>query len=517
MLEYSTLAAVDLGSNSFRLQVARVVGKQIYPLDSLREMVRLAAGLTADKRLDEDSQLRALECLKRFGERLRGFPPHSVRAVGTNSLRVAKNASAFLKKAEAALGFPIEVIAGREEARLIYLGVAHSLPTSSDNRLVMDIGGGSTEFIIGRRLKPAKLESLYMGCVSYSLRFFPDGKITKGAMKRAELAARSEVQAIAAEFSSAHWQGAFGSSGTARALGEIIKLNNLDDAGNTGDITPAGLDNFRDHLLKVGDIKKLEVAGLRADRAPVIPGGFAIMSAAFSELGISRMSQAMGALRQGVLYDLQGRFHNQDMREVTVRQFMQRYRVDSAQARRVESLSLSLGKQLLADFPGEAEEMLQILSWAARLHEVGISVAHSGYHKHSAYILGNADMPGFSRMEQERLSVLTLAHRGVIGKARESVFELSDCALLFALRLATLFHRSRSDIEWPQLEVRRGNTEFELLIEEGWLERNPLTDTALAAEIEQWATFGFELRIKERPEGDNADKSEKAARSATSA
>jgi exopolyphosphatase/guanosine-5'-triphosphate,3'-diphosphate pyrophosphatase len=510
MLEYSTLAAVDLGSNSFRLQVARVVGKQIYPLDSLREMVRLAAGLTADKRLDEDSQARALECLKRFGERLRGFPPHSVRAVGTNSLRVAKNASAFLKKAEAALGFPIEVIAGREEARLIYLGASHSLPASGDNRLVMDIGGGSTEFIIGRRLKPAKLESLYMGCVSYSLRFFPDGKITKGAMRRAELAARSEVQTIAAEFSSAHWQEAFGSSGTARALGEIIKLNNLDSGGGTGDITLEGLDNFRDHLLKVGDIKKLEVAGLRADRAPVLPGGFAIMSAAFSELGIRHMSQAMGALRQGVLYDLLGRFHNQDMREVTVRQFMQRYRVDSAQAKRVESLSLMLGKQLLADFP-EAEEMLHILSWAARLHEVGISVAHSGYHKHSAYILGNADMPGFSRMEQERLSSLTLAHRGVIGKARESVVELPDCALLFSLRLATLFHRSRSDIEWPQLEVRLGNTEFELLIEEGWLERNPLTDTALAAEIEQWATFGFDLRIKERFEGNNTEKAASGA------
>jgi exopolyphosphatase/guanosine-5'-triphosphate,3'-diphosphate pyrophosphatase len=294
MLEYSTLAAVDLGSNSFRLQVARVVGKQIYPLDSLREMVRLAAGLTADKRLDEDSQARALECLKRFAERLRGFPPHAVRAVGTNSLRVAKNASAFLKQAEAAIGFPIEVIAGREEARLIYLGVAHSLPASSDNRLVMDIGGGSTEFIIGRHLKPTKLESLYMGCVSYSLRFFPDGKITKGAMRRAELAARSEVQAIAAEFSGIHWQDAFGSSGTARALGEIIKLNNFGDGGNTGDITPEGLGCFRDHLLKVGDIKKLEIAGLRTDRAPVIPGGFAIMSAAFSELGIRRMSQAMG-------------------------------------------------------------------------------------------------------------------------------------------------------------------------------------------------------------------------------
>ncbi|MEP7371414.1 MAG: exopolyphosphatase [Nitrosospira sp.] len=519
MLEYSTLAAVDLGSNSFRLQVARVVGKQIYPLDSLREMVRLAAGLTADKRLDEDSQARALDCLKRFGERLRGFPLHSVRAVGTNTLRVAKNASAFLKKAEAAIGFPIEVIAGREEARLIYLGVAHGLPASTNDRLVMDIGGGSTEFIIGRRLKPVKLESLYMGCVSYSLLFFPDGKITKGAMKRAELAARSEVQAIASEFSSTHWQDAFGSSGTARALGEIIELNNLGDSGSDGDITLEGLDNFRDYLLRVGAVRKLEVAGLRADRAPVIPGGFAIMSAAFSELGIRRMSQAMGALRQGVLYDLLGRFHNQDMREVTVRQFMQRYRVDSAQARRVESLALLLGNQFLASFPHEMEEMLQSLSWAARLHEVGISVAHSGYHKHSAYILRNADMPGFSRMEQERLSLLALTHRGTIGRARESVTESLDYALLFSLRLATLFHRSRCDIELPQLEVRLNNTEFELIIEQGWLPRNPLTDTALSAEAEEWATLGFDFRIKEGLEENmhcKADKADKAARSTNS-
>ncbi len=515
MLEYATLAAVDLGSNSFRLQVARVVGKQIYPLDSLREMVRLAAGLTADKRLDEDSQARALDCLKRFGERLRGFPPHSVRAVGTNSLRVARNASAFLKKAEAAIGFPIEIISGHEEARLIYLGVAHSLPASSDNRLVMDIGGGSTEFIIGSRLKPAKLESLYMGCVSYSLRFFPDGKITKGAMRRAELAAGSEVQAIAAKFSSSHWRAAFGSSGTARALGEIIKLNNLDDGGGKGDITLVGLENFRDYLLKAGDIRKLEIAGLRTDRTPVIPGGFAIMSAAFAELGIRSMSQAMGALRQGVLYDLLGRFHNQDMRDVTVKQFMQRYRVDAAQAGRVESLALLLGKQLLTDYPDGADEMLQILSWAARLHEVGISVAHSGYHKHSAYILGNADMPGFSKMEQERLSVLALAHRGSVGKAREFVVEATDFALLFALRLATLFHRSRGDIKLPQLEARLGNAEYELIIEPGWLEHNPLTDTALSAEMEEWTALGFNFRIQDSLEGNKTCKADNTAESAT--
>ncbi|MDE2366287.1 MAG: exopolyphosphatase [Betaproteobacteria bacterium] len=495
MLAYSTLAAVDLGSNSFRLQVGRVVGKQIYPLDSLREMVRLAAGLTADQRLDEESQERALNCLRRFGERLRGFPPHTVRAVGTNSFRVAKNAAAFLKKAEAAIGFPIEIISGYEEARLIYLGVAHGLPASGNNRLVMDIGGGSTEFIIGNRLRPIKLESLYMGCVGHSRRFFPDGRITRTALRRAELAARSELQSIAADFSAEHWQDAFGSSGTARALGDIITLNKLGKDEHEGDITLEGLESFRDYLLKAGDVRKLEIAGLRGDRAPVIPGGFAIMSAAFSELGIRRMSQAMGALRQGVLYDLLGRFHKHDMREITVRQFMQRYRVDAAQAGRVETLALSLGKQLLKDAAGEAEESLHILSWTARLHEVGISVAHSGYHKHSAYILGNADMPGFSRREQERLSALALAHRGTVIKARDCITNPTDVGLLFALRLATLFHRCRSDIQLPRLEVRWDNLEFMLFIDPGWLKRNPLTDTALSSEIEQWATLGFNLRM----------------------
>lgn len=499
MLEYSTLAAVDLGSNSFRLQVARVVGKQIYPLDSLREMVRLAAGLGADKRLDDESQARGLDCLKRFGERLRGFPPHAVRAVATNTLRVARNAPIFLKKAEAAIGFPIEVIAGHEEARLIYLGVAHGLPTSGSARLVVDIGGGSTEFIIGHRLKPVKMESLYMGCVGYSLRFFSDGKITKRAMRQAELAARSEIQTIASEFSSIHWQEAFGSSGTARALGEIITLNNLAVNGTGGDITREGLENFREYLLGVGDIRKIEIAGLRADRAPVIPGGFAIMSAAFSELGITAMSQAMGALRQGVLYDLLGRFHNQDMREVTVRQFMQRYRVDAAQARRVESLALSIGHQLRAHFPDDADELLQILSWAARLHEVGISVAHSGYHKHSAYILANADMPGFSRMEQQRLSLLALGHRGNIGRAEDCTVEPGIVILLFALRLATLFHRSRIDVDLPPLHVSLQHKKFELGIPRGWLTRNPLTDNALAVETSQWAVldYGFSITKEE--------------------
>src|SRR5690349_7397636 len=253
MADPSTIAAVDLGSNSFRLQVARVVDDQIYPLDSLREPVRLAAGIDEHKRLDEASQQRALECLKRFGERLRGLPPQAVRAVGTNTLRVAKNAKEFRAKAESALGFPIEVVAGREEARLIYLGVAHELPISHEKRLVVDIGGGSTEFIIGSGYRPQKLESLYMGCVSYSMRFFPGGRLSKANLKQAELAARIEVQTISREFSSGHWREAIGSSGTARALADIIE----ESGWGSGGITAEGLEKLRASLIKVGDATKL--------------------------------------------------------------------------------------------------------------------------------------------------------------------------------------------------------------------------------------------------------------------
>lgn len=498
MREYSTLAAVDLGSNSFHLQVARVVDKQLYPLDSLKEMVRLAAGLAADRKLDEASQTRALNCLKRFSERLRGFPIHAVRVVGTNSLRVAKNAAEFLGKAEAELGFPIEIIAGLEEARLIYLGVAHSLPASDNNRLIIDIGGGSTEFIIGARLEPNKLESLYMGCVSHSLRFFPDGKITKGAMKRAELAAQTEIQSITTEFSATQWQEAYGSSGTARALGRILRLNNYGDSNKTEGITLEGLEKFREYLLKVGDTKKLAIAGLYPDRAPVIAGGFAILFAAFKALGIQRMLLTTGALRQGVLYDMLGRFHNEDMREVSVQQFMQRYRVDSAQAARIESLSLTFGKQLLANNPDEetVEDALRLLSWAARLHEVGISVAHSGYHKHSAYILGNADIPGFSKMEQAQLSQLVLAHQGSLTKVSDFLANPINLAQSIALRLAAIFYRSRMSIKLPRLKIYADDGVCELSISQAWLEYNPLTETLLRAEVDAWAALKIHFRIQ---------------------
>jgi exopolyphosphatase/guanosine-5'-triphosphate,3'-diphosphate pyrophosphatase len=489
--EYSTLAAVDLGSNSFHCQIGRVVGDQLYPLDSLREPVRLGAGLGEDKVLDDASQERALACLKRFGERLRGFDPHTVRAVGTNTLRVAKNAAAFLRKARSALGFPIEVVAGREEARLIYLGVAHGLPASRERRLVVDIGGGSTEFIIGSGYKTQKLDSLFMGCVSYSLRFFPGGEVTKSAMKAAELAAREELQPMARGFSRRNWQQAVGSSGTVRSIAEILQLNGFDEVA----ITPAGVERLRGYLIKCGDMNRAELAGLKPDRVPVLPGGVAIMSAVLAELDIDAMVAATGAMRQGVLYDMLGRIHRRDMRDVTVAQFMQRYHVDALQARRVGVLAQGLHQKLTADAREIDESAQQLIGWAAKLHEIGISVSYSGYHKHSAYIIGNADMPGFSRDEQNRLARLVLAHRRSLKRIYDSLEEGDDVLMALALRLAVLFSRGRVDVGTPPVQAKVQGRKFRLSVDRDWLGKNPLTAHALATEIREWERVGVELRI----------------------
>lgn len=489
MTDFPTLAAIDLGSNSFHLQVGRVVGEQIYPLDSLRESVRLGAGLRADKTIDEETQARALECLLRFGERLRGLPKRAVRAVGTNTFRVAKNAKAFFQAAESALGVPIEIIAGREEARLIYLGVAHSLPITKDRRLVVDIGGGSTEFIIGSGLKPLRLDSLHMGCVSYTLRFFPDGRITRTALKSAELAARSELQTMAASFSHAHWQEAVASSGTARSLAEIMQSLGLGD----GSITLEGLTELRSLVLKQGGFDRLDVPGVRADRAAVLPGGLAIMSAIVAELKADRVVIANGAMRQGILWDLLGRVHHHDMRDVTAAQFMQRYHVDSTQAKRVATV----GIQLLTQIPCEDRENAEMfLAWAAKLHEIGITVAYSGYQKHGAYILRNADMPGFSRMEQERLACLVLAHRRQLRKLPDTLIGDADWPLVAALRLAVLFSRSRGRVELPKLRLRSDARRFVLDVPEAWLAANPLTETALKEEMDLWRGSGAELLVR---------------------
>jgi exopolyphosphatase/guanosine-5'-triphosphate,3'-diphosphate pyrophosphatase len=490
MKTYDTLAAVDLGSNSFRLEVARVAGDQLYPLDSLKETVRLAGGLGADKMLDEATQARALACLHRFGERLRGLSPEAIRCVGTSTLRVARNAEEFIPKAEIALGHPIEIVAGREEARLIYLGVAHSLAASPDRRLVVDIGGGSTELIIGHGLKPHERESLHMGCVNYSQRFFAGGKVDKASLKAAETSARVEVERIARGFSRDNWQQAVGSSGTARALREILEQNGWSARGISAD----GLAQLRSQLIKAGHVDVLELAGLSRDRRPVIAGGFAIMAGLFAELGIEQMDVAETAMREGILYDLLGRFHKQDMREATVDEFMRRYHIDNQQAARIKRVAF----KLLAAGGGSDENDMRFLDWTARLHEIGLSVSHSGYHRHSGYILENADMPGFSRTEQARLALLARAQRGALLKVPEfAAGEVSDNdrLLVWLLRQAVILCRSRAEPRLPEVRVEATAKRFHLSLPEGWLSRRPLTQRALEEETSHWQAVGTKYAI----------------------
>jgi len=491
-MEHELIAAVDLGSNSFRLQVARSENDQIYPLDGLKESVRLAAGLTPDKYLDLASQQRALQALARFAERLRGFPPDAVRAVATNTLRVAKNAPEFLIQAEAVLGFPIEVIAGREEARLIYVGVAHTLPDPHRQQLVVDIGGGSTEFIIGKSFRPMQLESLYMGCVSFSLRYFPEGRADKRGFKEAELAAGRELQAISHAYRTAGWELAVGSSGSAKALVDVLEQNGF----SAGGINRHGLEAFRSALIKAGSIHRLDLAGLRSDRLPVVAGGLAIMNAVFKEFDLEHMTFSEGALRLGVLYDLLGRYHHHDLRDATVRVAAQRYGVDQAHARRVAEAAFHMLIQLVpaSQDPGHLDR--RFLGWAAELHEIGVSVAHSGYHKHSAYILANADMPGFSKMDQGRLARIVLAHRGKLERIAGLDPASADWLLIACLRLAAVLHRARDGRKTPPIALRFDGPDLVLSVDAAWLRQHPLTAAALADEERQWYSVGRRLTVR---------------------
>jgi exopolyphosphatase/guanosine-5'-triphosphate,3'-diphosphate pyrophosphatase len=491
MARHDTLAAVDLGSNSFHLEIGRVMERQIYPLDAVREVVRLGAGLTADKRIDRATQARALESLAKMAERLRGFPRQAVRAVGTNALRVAKNAPQFLRDARQVLGFPIEVISGREEARLIYLGVAHALPVTAQRRLVVDVGGGSTEFIVGTGFEPQLTESLYMGCVSYSLRFFPDGKVDKAAMRAAELAARQELAGIVRAYRAAGWDEAVASSGTARSIENILRENGFAEDG----LTRAGLEKLRSLLLKHEKADPDRIAGLRPNRAPVLPGGLAILGAAFDELGLEAMKVSEAALRHGVLYDLLGRVEHRDMREATVAQFMRRYHVDAPQAERVKQLALTIYDALTPGSEREDDADRLLLDWAARLAEIGLSIAHAQYHKHSAYVLSNADMPGFSRMEQARLARVVLAHRGKLGKMQDAGLDGTDWKLVFALRTASLILRSRSDASVPFLRVAADAGGFAIDLPQSWLDESPLSTAALDDEADHWKAVGMKLQV----------------------
>ena len=434
-----TLAVVDMGSNSFRLEIGRVEGDQIFRLDTWRETLRVGAGIDAQGRLTRDAQRAALACLARFAERLRGLHPSAVRAVATNTFRVATNAATFLPQAERTLGFPIDIITGAEEARLIYNGVAHVLPASPAPRLVIDIGGGSTEFIIGRGLVPERLDSLKIGCVGMTRRYFPDGVLSATAFAGAETTARAEVEAIAREFGREHWSEAYASSGTALALAEILEQNGLSAAG----ITREGLARLRKRMVGAGHISRLQLNALKPERAPVLAAGLAIMTAALSELDVDRVNPVGGALRLGVLYDLLGRTVQRDIRAATIEQFAARYRIDREHADRVAAMAVAL---YLRAAPRPQATVAQRLQWAGLLHEIGFSVSHTGFHKHGAYILGNADMPGFAarRAAGPRGSRARLPRQPAQGRAATRGQHLPDPARRAAPRRA-LPSRAASD------------------------------------------------------------------------
>jgi len=490
------IAAVDLGSNSFRLQVGRIVNDQIYAFDGLKEPVQLAEGLSADKWLSDEAWQRGIAALRLFHERLAGFSPGAVRAVATNTLRVAKNATSFLREAEKALGFPIEVIGGREEARLIYVGVVHTLPEPHRQQLIVDIGGGSTEFIIGKRFEPVLLDSLYMGCVGYSLRYFPNGKVNERSFREAELSARHELQSIAHDYRETGWEVAVGSSGTAKALEEILLENGL----SAGGITRDGLEKLRTIFVRAGNIDAADLRGLKYDRMPVILGGLSIMLAVFHEFDLQHMAFSEGALRLGVLYDLLGRYHRHDLRDATVDAFMNRYRVNVRQAEQVADMACSLLTQLDPAAVDPAHADRRFLRWAALLHEIGISVAHAGYHKHSAYILANADMPGFSRMDQGRLARLVLAHRGKLERLANVDPWSPDWLLIACLRLAVVIHRARDNRGVPDITLTRTRRGFVVETSPGWLQKLPLTAAALEEERLQWRSVGRVLTVRARRE-----------------
>lgn len=505
------VAAVDLGSNSFRMVVAQVVqtssGTQLRPIDTLRESVRLAAGLTENKLLGNDAYQRGLVAIRRFGERIRDFDAAQVRAVATNTLRVAKNAQQFVRDAEEALGFPIEVIAGVEEARLIYIGAAHEVSAVQGNRLVVDIGGGSTELIIGKGYEPKLMESLYIGCVSHSMRFFPKGNIDAHAFKEAELAARREIQVISGAYLKSGWKQVIGSSGTARALADLIAENNFNGGGDgltmgrvngaSGLITRDGLKAMKKHLLKYEHVSQVELVGLKDDRRSVWPGGLAIMLAVFDELGIESMEVTDAALRVGVLYDLLGRSQHHDMRHVTVEQFMQRYAVDREQADRVGKLAAEFLAQMPRPEAESRADNIALLQWAANLHEIGLSISHNGYHKHSAYIAGNADMPGFSKNDQARLAALLIGHAGKLGKLANNA-SFNDWRMLFCLRLAQVLCRGRSDSHLPKVRVSEDGGAYGVTLPLDWINEHPLTEFSLQKEAAEWDRIGrsYQLSFK---------------------
>lgn len=488
------VAAVDLGSNSFHMMVAREAAAELQVLDRLREPVRLAAGLGPDKRLSTEARERALACLQRFGQRLRGIPPERVRVVGTSTLRRMKNRAEFLAAAAAALGHAIEIISGREEGRLVYSGVTHGMGRQQPRRLVVDIGGGSTELIVGLGGRPRLMESAAIGCVVFTQEHFADGEITRKRFNKARLAARVELEFLERTYRKAGWDVALGSSGTIRGAWRVMRA-----FGWVGDeIVREGLEKLVERLIETGHVSRIDFPDLREDRRPVFAGGLAVLAGVFDALGLRRMQTSERALREGLLYDLLGRLAHHDVRDAAVAALARRYGVDPRQAAAVEKTAARCLEQVADDWKLERGSARMLLGWASRVHEIGLVIAHSGYHKHGEYILRNCDLQGFSQTDQRLLAALVRLHRGKFAPPvlaelpaewREPLRRLATI-----LRLAVLLHRARVAELPVRYQFKADKDGLEIAFPKGWLERHPLT----AADLEREAEYlkAAELRLR---------------------
>lgn len=488
------LAAIDIGSNSFRLEIGQLVRGRYKRIDYLKETVRLGGGLDGDGRLTEEAQQRGLACLARFAQRLYGFDAWQVRAVATQTLREARNRDAFLARARTVLGHPIEVVSGREEARLIFAGVARLQP-SERPRLVIDIGGRSTEMILGQGRTPRQAESFQVGSVSLSMRYFPDGRFTAEGFRAAQVAAGAELEEALQQFAPGQWIEALGSSGTVGAVSQLLAANGVTD----GAITPVGLRWCIEACLAAGHQDALDLPGLKPERRAVLGGGLSILYTLALQFGIDALQPARGALRQGVLFDLaerleaaqrpEGRAKREDMRDLSVQELQRRFGSDLAQAARVQRLAAAFHRGLAGARNGHGEATRE-LAWAAALHEIGMSVSHHDHHRHSAYLLAHVDAPGFSQSQQRRVAELVLGHRGSLRKLDATLQQDAMQWQVLCLRLAALLCHARNEVPDRVASLRRQGEVAQLRLDPAWADGHPRTMYLLGEEARAWDKAG---------------------------
>ncbi len=483
-------AAVDLGSNSFRLHIGVHDGDRIRIVNSAREPVRLGAGLDSRGNLSQKAIQNALACLNRFSQVLKATPLSAVRVVATNTVRVAKNASSFVPQFEKAIGYPIEVISGEEEGRLIYMGVASTLNAPTERRLVVDIGGGSTELVLGHGHEIEEVESFSIGTVPIANRFFDSDKITAAAFDEAVLSARSVFEDGLAAFHPKYWDLAYGSSGTMRTLADVIELNGLGD----GQLSLKSLLALRDILIAAGRTSRITLDGIRAERMAVILGGLPVLIGLMEELRVKSLQPIEAGLRMGVLWDLYLRGRKKDRRQESIRRFMKRFGVDEARASKASTHALTFYRQL----SGDNGPLERLLGWAGKIHEVGMAVSHTGFHKHGAYLALHADLPGFTSQEQHILSILVLAQKGNLRKVQDALAEAEIAKAILSLRLGTLFMHARIDpaIEPTRLRLR---TRIELEVARQTLTTHPTLSFWLSKEQAAWEEVGGSFLLRMAP------------------